>query len=66
MWPLSGDVWPTSRSMEDSVRSNFDKGGKDTRLSYILGSIYCGALFLKLSCMYGIFAPYMHYWTSIS
>jgi hypothetical protein len=38
----------------------FNKGGKDTRLSYILRSLYCGALFLKLSCMYEIFAPDMY------
>jgi hypothetical protein len=30
MQPVSGEVWPTSWSMEDSVRSGFDKGGKDT------------------------------------
>jgi hypothetical protein len=46
------DPWHTSQSMEDSVRSNFFKGGKDTRLSYVLGSLYCGVWFLKLSCMY--------------
>jgi hypothetical protein len=55
-----------SLSMEDSMRSGFDKGGKDTRLSYILGSLYCGAWFLKLSCMYGTFAPKMYSWTAIS
>jgi hypothetical protein len=29
IWPVSGEVWPASRSMEDSVRSSFNKGGKD-------------------------------------
>jgi hypothetical protein len=138
MWPLSGEVWPTSRSMKDSMRSSFDKGGKDTIfihigkpllwgmvfeivmhvwnfhtgnvfldnnfvvkesnkcyhlnliskhmirnttfmrciafnkggkdtwLSYVLGSLYCGALFLKLSCLYGTFTPDMYSWTAIS
>jgi hypothetical protein len=66
MRPLSGEVWPTSRSMEDSVRSSFDKRGKDTRHSYVLASLYCGMLFLKLSCMYGIFTPYMYSWIAIS
>jgi hypothetical protein len=51
MRPVPSDPGPMSRYMEDSVRSDFDKGGKDTRLSYILGSLYCGAWFLKLSCM---------------
>jgi hypothetical protein len=36
MRPVSGEVWPTSRSMEDSVRSGFDKEGKDTLLLYVL------------------------------
>jgi hypothetical protein len=49
-----------------SVRSGFDKGGKDTRHSYILASLYCGPLFLKLSCMYEFFAPYMYSWIAIS
>jgi hypothetical protein len=65
MWSLSGEVWPASRSMKDSMRSGFDKGGKDTRFSYILGSHYCGAWFLKLSCMYGTFTPEMYSWTII-
>jgi hypothetical protein len=30
MRSVSGGVWPTSWSMEDSVRSGFDKGWKDT------------------------------------
>jgi hypothetical protein len=66
MRPLSGEVWHASLSMEDSVRSSFDKEGKDTRHWYVLGSLYCGALFFKLSCMYGIFTPYMYSWTTIS
>jgi hypothetical protein len=41
MWPVPCDPWPTSRSMEDSVRSGFFKGGKDTQLLYVLGSLYC-------------------------
>jgi hypothetical protein len=61
-----GKVWPTLQSMEDIVRSDFNKGGNDTRLSYVLGSLYCGAWFLKLSCMYGTFAPEMYSWTAIS
>jgi hypothetical protein len=28
MWLMSGEVWPASRSMEDNVRSGFDKGGE--------------------------------------
>jgi hypothetical protein len=36
MRPVSSDVWPVSRSMEDNVRFDFVKGGKDTQLSYIL------------------------------
>jgi hypothetical protein len=36
MWLVSGEVWPTSLSMEDSSRSNFNIGGKDTQLSYVL------------------------------
>jgi hypothetical protein len=41
------------------------KEGKDTRLSHVLCSLYCGMLFLKLSCMYGIFIPYMYSWTEM-
>jgi hypothetical protein len=52
MRPVPSDPWPMSRSMEDSVRSDFFKGGKDTQLLYVLESLYCGAWFLKLSCMY--------------
>jgi hypothetical protein len=64
---VSSEVWPVSRSMEDSGRSGFNKGGKDPWLSYVLGSLFCGALFFKLlSCMYGICAPYMDSWTAIS
>jgi hypothetical protein len=33
---VSDVVWPVSRSMEDSVRSDFDKGGKETGFSYVL------------------------------
>jgi hypothetical protein len=65
MRPVSSKVWPASWFMEDSVRSGFDKGEKDTRLSYVLGSLYCGELFLKLYCMYEIFTPYMYSWTTI-
>jgi hypothetical protein len=65
MRPVSGKVWLVSRSMEDSVRSSLDKGGKDTQLLYVLWSLYCGMLFLKLSCIYEIFAPYMYFWTTI-
>jgi hypothetical protein len=36
MRSVPGEVWPTSRSMEDSVRFGLDKGGKDTRLSYVI------------------------------
>jgi hypothetical protein len=32
--PLSDEVWPASRSMEDSERSGFDRGGK-THTSFI-------------------------------
>jgi hypothetical protein len=63
---VSGEVWLASRSMEDSVRSDFDKGVKDTRLLYVLGCLYCGAWLLKLSCMYGTFAREMYSWTTIS
>jgi hypothetical protein len=28
MRPMSGEVWPTLRSMEDNTRSYFDKGGE--------------------------------------
>jgi hypothetical protein len=66
MRPVSGEVWPASQFMENSVRSGFDKGGKDTQLSYVLGSLYCGAWFLKLSCMYGTFTREMYSWTAIS
>jgi hypothetical protein len=66
MRPVFGEVCPVSRSMEASVRSSFDKGGKDTRQSYVLGSLYCGVWFLKLSCMYETFAPQIYNWTSIS
>jgi hypothetical protein len=38
------------------------KEGKDTRLSHILCSPYCGALLLKLASIYGIFVPYMYFW----
>jgi hypothetical protein len=66
MRPVSGEVWPASQFMENSARSGFDKGGKDTQLSYVLGSLYCGAWFLKLSCMYGTFTREMYSWTAIS
>jgi hypothetical protein len=66
MRPMFGEVWLASQSMEASVRSDFDKGGKDTRQSYVLGSLYCGAWFLKLSCMYETFMPQMYSWTAIS
>jgi hypothetical protein len=36
MRPVSGEVWPASWSMEDNVRSGFDKGGKETWLCYVL------------------------------
>jgi hypothetical protein len=29
------EVWHASWFMEDSVRSNFDKGGKETAISYV-------------------------------
>jgi hypothetical protein len=66
MRPVSGEVWPASLSMKDSVRSGFNKGEKDTRLSYVLWSLYYRALFFRLSCMYGIFASYMYSWITIS
>jgi hypothetical protein len=28
MMPMSNEVWPVSRSMEDNVGSGFDKGGE--------------------------------------
>jgi hypothetical protein len=28
MWSMSSEVWPASRSMEDNIRSYFDKGGE--------------------------------------
>jgi hypothetical protein len=36
MWSVSDEVWHASLSMEDSVGSGFDKGGKETGLSYVL------------------------------
>jgi hypothetical protein len=36
MRPMSGEVWLASRNMEDNVRSDFYKEGKDTHLSYVL------------------------------
>jgi hypothetical protein len=36
MRPVSSEVWHASWSMEYSVRSGFDTGGKDTRLSYVV------------------------------
>jgi hypothetical protein len=38
------------------------KEGKDTQLSDVVCSLYCGTLHLKLACMYGIFVPYMFFW----
>jgi hypothetical protein len=38
------------------------KEGKDTRLSNVVCSLYCGVLHLKLACMYGIFIPYIFFW----
>jgi hypothetical protein len=38
------------------------KEGKDTWLSDIVCTLYCGVLHLKLACMYGIFIPYMFFW----
>jgi hypothetical protein len=66
MRPVSGMVRLASQSMEASVWSGFHKGGKDTCQSCVLGSLYRGAWFLKLSCMYGTFAPQMYSWTAIS
>jgi hypothetical protein len=37
------------------------KEGKDTWLSGVVCSLYCGALHLKLACMYEIFVPYMFF-----
>jgi hypothetical protein len=36
MRPVSGKVRPASWSLEDSVRSGLDKGGKETVISYVL------------------------------
>jgi hypothetical protein len=67
MRPVPYYPWPTSWSMEDSVRSGFFKGGKDTRLSYVLGSLYCGGMVFEIiKHVYGTFAPEMYSWTVIS
>jgi hypothetical protein len=66
MRPVPCDPWRTSWSMEDSVRSDFFKGGKDTRLSYVLGSLYYGGVVFKIIMhVYETFAPKMFSWTTI-
>jgi hypothetical protein len=44
-------VWPMSWCMEDSVRSNFDKRGKETMIPNVLWSLYCGATWNCHTCM---------------
>jgi hypothetical protein len=56
---MSDVVLPASRSMEDNIRSSLDEGGERYTTFRRICSLYCGALHLKLACMYGIFVPYM-------
>jgi hypothetical protein len=58
--PMSGEVLPASRSMEDNV-GLISMEGKDTWLSDVLSYLYCGTLHLKLDSMYGIFVLYMFF-----
>jgi hypothetical protein len=67
MRPVPCDPWPTSRSMEDSVRSGFFKGGKCTCLFVRIGkSLLWGIVFEIIMHVYGTFAPKMYSWTIIS
>jgi hypothetical protein len=47
IWPLSGEVWPASRSMENSKRSGFDRGGKTHDFHKYLEVFIVGHCFLN-------------------
>jgi hypothetical protein len=62
MRPMSGEVLPTSRSMEDNIRSGFDEGEERyMAFRHSMQSLLWRVAF-ELACMYGIFVPYMFFW----